>query len=257
MIHDLRIRAGGLLIESAPLQGIPPDGGFYVTKDGFEGWEDSTEPRSESIARPSEHGDFDFEVLQSARVVSVEGIILAPTGPDRVRRANHLRWLGGDGSAFPVEVDLYGETTWANARRGMTRVKPAGIREGFHCATFVWQFVCRDPRRYGAVRSFPAGVPASHFGNFPAWPVHTVTGAAPGYTIGGPDGRRIVVTRPLVAGHPHVIDTATGGLRIDGVRVEGGVAVWEPWTIAPGVAAFVHTITPGASLLTDVTDTFV
>lgn len=256
-MHDLRIRSGGLLIESAPLHGIPPAGGFYVTKDGFEGWEDSTEPRSESIARPSEHGDFDFEVLQSARVVSVEGVILAPTGPDRVRRGNQLRWLGATGDAFQVEVDLYGETTWANARRGMTRVKPAGIREGFHCATFTWQFVCRDPRRFGAVQSFPAGVPATHFGNFPAWPTFTVTGTAPGgYTINGPGGRRIVVTRALTAAQPHVIDTATGGLLINGVRVEGGITVWEPWTIAPGVTAFAHTISAGA-LRVDVRDTFV
>jgi hypothetical protein len=86
--------------------------------------------------------------------------------------------------------------------------------------------------------------------------VFTITGAsAPGYTITGPAGRRIVVTRPLVAGTPHVIDTATGGLLIDGVRVQGGVSVWEPWQIDVGLPGVTHTISAGA-LLVEVTRTF-
>ncbi|WP_136054358.1 hypothetical protein [Microbacterium sp. K24] len=257
MKQDLQIRAtGGLVINAAPIDGIPAEGGFYVTRDGFVGWEDSTEPRGESIARPAEHGDFDFEVMQSARVVSVEGVILAPTGRKRVRRGNHLRSIGADGSAFQVDVELFGESTWATARRGTARVTPIGIRQGFFCATFSWQFVCRDPRRFGAVESFDAGVPVTQLGNFPAWPSFTVTGAAPGYTINGPGGRRIVVTRALVAGHPHRIDTSTGGLVIDGVRVEGGISVWEPWTIDPGLPGVTHTITAG-TLLIEVPTTFV
>lgn len=255
MTEQLLIRAEGVTIHGAPLNGAPPRGGIYVTKDGFGGWEDTTDPRGESVPRPSEHGDFDFDVFHTPRVVPIEGVILAPNPELLKNYRDHLAAIGTAGRRFRVTVTLQGETTWAWARRGMLRVRDAGIRHGWHRATFTWQFVCRDPRRFGDVEPFSTGQVAINRGNFPAWPVFTVSGTAPGYTITGPGGQRIVVTRALVAGQPHRIDTSTGGLVINGVRVEGGVSVWEPWTIDPGLPGVAHAISAGA-LVTEVTATF-
>lgn len=254
----LQIRFGDVHIFGRPLDGRPLDG-LYVVKNGFEGWDDGTDARREQIPRPGQHGEFDLPVLQGARVVSISGVALAPSK----ERLEHLRsvvtGLGATGDRLQLTVAHRGETRWAVARRGGKPQFTDSGRIGRRLrASIFLQFVCADPRQYGETRLFgpAAAIGAHHRGNFSAFPVLTVAGAsAGGYTVNGPDGRRYIVTTPLVAGTPHTIDMATGRLRIGGTTVIGGVSRSQTWTIPPGREVSMS-VTAG-TLAAAVPDTFV
>lgn len=118
--------------------------------------------------------------------------------------------------------------------------------------------VAADPRKYGEVNDFPGGTVAVNRGNFPARPQLIVSGtAAGGYTVTGPGGRRVVVTKALAAGAPHTIDFGKGGLWIGGVRQLRAITVYEPWEIAPGLPGVVATVNNSAALIQRVADTYV
>src|SRR5690606_2498931 len=96
-------------------------------------------------------------------------------------------------------------------------------------------FWAADPRTFGESRTFgpvatATSVATYHYGNFPATPVFTVAGSSPGgYEVQGQGGRRYIVTRPLAHGDPHIIDLATGLLRVGGAVVYGGVSRADSW----------------------------
>lgn len=254
----LRIQVAGVTILGAPYD-LANATGLYVGPGGFEGWEDGGgDSRRESVDRPSQHGEFDLPVFQGSRVVTVDGHALARSAPELGHLRDRIMGICADGSARFV-VEHQGQTLWASVRRGAKPTfRDAGIRHGLHRARFMLSLVAADPRKYGEVHDFLGGTVAVNRGNFPARPQLIVSGtAAGGYTVTGPGGRRVVVTKALTSGSPHTIDFAKGGLWVGGVRQLRAITIYQPWEIAPGLPGAVATVNNGASLIQRVTDTYV
>lgn len=254
----LRIRFEGAaeVILGSPAGMLGRVQGLFVAPDGFDGWDDGGgESRRESVPRPAQHGEFDLPVFQGARVFSIDGWALAWSERELAQLRSVVTGIGATGDRFKVTVDHQGQTLWVGARRGpRPTFKDAGIRRGMHRARFLMQFVAADPRKYGESRDFAAGLPALHYGNFPATPLLRIGAGAGGYTVTGPNGRVITVSAAPAAAHE--IDFATGGLYVGGVRQVGAIATYQPWSIPVGAPGVVATITGARSLVQRVTDTF-
>lgn len=230
--------------------------GFYIDDDGFEGWNDGSDIRRDETDRPQGHGSFDVPGFLSARVVSLSGTCWADTHQKLMWFRSQLTGLLADGAAGQIVVEEGGQTRWATCRLA-TRTGFAVRSEDIRSAEYQIQVWCANPRQFGETREFAGGIPAFHRGNFPAAPVHTVTGIGADYTINGPAGKQFTVTTPVTDGHPHTIDMATGFLEVDGAVVSGAVTQADVWSI-PGGAQVTHTLTgPGLSLSTAVTDTYI
>ncbi|WEK60499.1 MAG: hypothetical protein P0Y60_14455 [Candidatus Microbacterium colombiense] len=253
----LRIHVDGVKILGHPEENERRPQGLFVARDGFEGWDDGTDARRESIARPSDHGDFDLPVYQSARVFSIDGHALARSETDLAQLRSQVTGVGAAGGRFRVSVDHQGETLWAWARRGgKPTFRDAGVRSGLLRARFLMQFVSADPRKYGDVTDFPAGQAAVHRGNFPATPRLMIGAGTGAYTVTGPGGRTIVVaTAPAAA---HYIDFVAGGLfTAAGVRQVGAITTYRPWGIPAGLPGVAATINGARTLSQRVTDTYI
>lgn len=248
----LRVRVGGVV-----LNGLAANG-FVIAPDGFAGWDESTATKRDTAAMPQAHGSFAVRGFRDVRVLTVSGTCLADSEQQLRFFGNQLTGTGGDGNTVRVTVDHSGETTWADGYvDGETKFTMFAAGQA---ATFSIQFWFANPRKFGNTLTFAGGVGAYHYGNFPATPVHTVSGSASsGYTVNGPAGKAFVVTQPLVAGVPHTINMATGFLTVNGLIVVGGVAQGDTWAI-PGGATVAQSLTvPSGSavLSTAVTDTFI
>ena len=251
----LRIRVGGLQILGRPEDRQPRVEGLFVARDGFEGWDDSPDVRREAIERPGEQGEFDLPVFNGARVFSIDGHALAWSERELAQLRSQVTGLGADGSRMQVTVDHQGQTLWANARRGArAQFRDAGVRRGLHRAKFLLQFIAADPRKYGEVHNFVSGEAAVHRGNFPATPRLLVGAGSGTYTITGPGGRVVNVTAAPAAAHE--IDFATGGLFLNGSRQINAIAIYQPWSIPPGIPGVAASISGARSRVQRVTDTF-
>lgn len=249
----LRVRVGGVT-----LNGLAATG-FIIAPDGFVGWDESTATKRDSVPLPQAHGSFAVRGFRDNRVLTVSGTCLADSEQQLRFFGNQLTGTGADGTAIRVTVDHSGSTTWADGYLdGETKFSMFATGQA---ATFAIQFWFPSPRKLGNTLTFASGVPAYHYGNFPAAPVLTVTAITTmsGYTIAGPAGKLYTVTVACNPGHPHTIDMATGQLVADGTISTASVSQGDTWTI-PGGARVVHTLTPvsgSGSLGVAVTDTFI
>lgn len=210
--------------------------GFTIRGNGLTGWADGVTQRRDETVFPQAHGSFDTPGFGSARVVSIQGLCFADSDARLGWRKSQLTGLLSDGGMDRLVVDYQGVVSWADVRLAAGSPILFTDRVPGRIADYQIQFWAPDPRRYGATNTF-TGVSATiwHYGNFAAAPVLTVSGAsAGGYTVTGPGGALYVVTAALVAGHPHVIDMATGLLSIDGVVQSGVVSTATTWTVPPG-----------------------
>lgn len=251
----LRARVGRILFEADPAD---PDRAFMIEPDGLTGWDDGTAVRRESAARPGRHGSFSGPATRDSRVVSITGWVLASSPTSLMRMCRDLSGILADGESERMVVEQSGETTWAEVE--LTDLPTVRVRGASELeANFQIQFWAADPRRYGAENTYPSGF-VHHFGNFPAIPVVEVTGAmGAGYAIHGPEGRRFVVTQPLLSGQTHRIDMRTGRLYRDGVLQIGAVSNGGTWTIPPAKAVPM-TLVPvvgGGVMTVKVLDTFI
>lgn len=226
------------------------DDAFLITRDGLKGWLSGLTMRRDETARPWEHGAFDAPGLLPARGPSIEGVILATSELDLVRKIAQLTGLLADGQAGRMMVQS-DSTTWADVRLAGCNVSrhPSGLE-----ADFQLQLWAPDPRRYGEARTF-TGEAAYHWGNFPATPRLMIGAGTGGYTVTGPDGRQVVVTTAPAAAH--YIDFADGGLFTSaGVRQVGAISTYQPWTVPPG-ARVAASISGTRTLGQRVKDTFI
>lgn len=246
-----RIHLGGLLFE-----GGSGETTYTVESDSVRGWLlDGVDMRLEQVERPSAHGSFSLPGYLTGRSISWGGLILTDTPQEQEHAMRSLSGLLAGGLTDRLTIE--------NTSSQWSTVKRAGefdmrMRAYGRVASYRLQLWAPDPRIYGDVHNFTAGQGAVHYGNAPARPVFTVTGTAPGgYTITGTNGQVITVTYPVVPGWPHRIDTAKGGLFVNGNRVIGGISVWNPKPVGPGLPAVTFSITAGVALQVDVTDTFI
>lgn len=247
---------GGIRFEEWPSD---PDDAFLITPNGLTGWFAGMQLRRLETPRPTAHGAFDAPGFLPARVVAIEGTILARTEMERDRRVDQLAGLLADGQSGRLSVqEDAGRVTWADVRLASCQIDrhPSGLE-----ADFQVQFWSPDPRRYGDVNEFTAGQVLFHRGTVPAFPEVTVTGPFPnGYTISY-RGRQFVVTAALASGAQHVIDMRTGWVKTPaGAVIQGAVSRAETLTVPPGLQTAAVTITGAngtGSLLVKVTDTFI
>lgn len=245
-MSDLTVRLGGITFRGFD------DGdeyGFWIGENGWSGWDVPPAQRADIVARATTHGTFDALQLFEAREVAQSGFFRARTAQELAHMAEALSG-SLDGVERTLVVESGGVTRRARFKRGLSApaIKLTSVGD-LHVGEYDIVHRMRDPRKYGETLEYTAGVQAVHRGNFPADPAFIVSGAAPsGYTITGPGGRRVVVVKPLTAGSPHRIEFAEPGLSIGGVRQLAAFSVFEPWTIPPGNAGVVHSISGGLTL---------
>lgn len=231
----LRLDLPGVEMWGAPyLRGKP--NGLYVAPGGFKGWEGSPSGRREAVGRPFAHGEFDLPVFRSPRVVAISGVAVAGSVYELRQLSNAITALGADGEMIPVIAVHQDQTLEAYARVIEARFTDSGHRDGNIHGDFAIDLVFPDPRKYGEtnVYSDVSSVLVWQRGNFPAMPQIRVSGASSsGYTVTGPGGEKIVVSRSLTSASPHTLDLATGALIVGGSRVLGGVASYQGFTIPP------------------------
>lgn len=247
----LRVRIGGVTFEGDP---IDPGRCFMIEPDGWSGWDDGTTVRREDVSRPGAHGSFGFQGQRDARVIRVSGWILARSPQELQQMRNQLTGVLASGGYGRLSVDQPLGSTWADVMLSdMPVVKVRGHSELE--ASFQIQFWAPNPRKFGEVRDFAAGVPATHFGNFPATPRLLIGAGAGGYTVTGPGGRVVTVgTAPAGA---HEIDFENGGLFLNGVRQTNAIDVYRPWKIPVGIPGVAASISGARSLTQRVPDTYI
>jgi len=220
-------------LEGLTFHGTDPGGDAFMCLDlDFE-----SSARTEAIDRPTDHGEFDTPVLRGAMLITGSGWARASSMAALRAMRTQFRGLLADGRSGLFTFDEDGSELEMTVRLyGQPRFK---FRGSTLRADWSFKFRAANPRMYGVTHTYGPDAAVSsiqHDGNFPASPVLTVAGSdGGGYTLTGPGGRLVTVTEPLVTGHPHTIDFATGGLYVDGARVLGGVSVYQPWAVPAGV----------------------
>jgi len=234
-VHDiLSINAAGLEIFGRPWEDEAR--GFFLAPDGFKGWDGAPTVRREDVARSGSHGSFDARGTLDARLPVFTGICVSPSPAETLMLGERLTGLLADGGSGLISVQRHQREQHSVGRlAGATQFDVRGRTPRF--ADFQIQFWLPDPRKYGKRRVFTSAADglwtSYHRGNFPAGSTVTVTGNAPSYTVGGPDGKRFKVSAELRPGEPHLINLSTGQITIRGQVKFGVVSVADTWTVIP------------------------
>lgn len=244
------------LLRGVQFESVPRDRNRAYVVTTWSGIDEGVPVRREQTTRPGAHGAFNAPGYLDARVVGMSGHIIAPTPEQLLNMARRLTGLLADGSTG--RLDLLGERE-VHLQVGLAAQTMVTVRGNDpRVADFQIQLWAPDPRMYGPMRDYAGGEGAANYGNFPARPTLVVSGtSAGGYTVTGPGGRRVVVTKALAAGAPHEIDFARGGLYIGGARQSRAISIYQPWTVGPGLPAVVATVSGGLTLVQRVTETYV
>jgi hypothetical protein len=222
--------------------------GFHFTD--LDGWTDAPAVDMESVKRPAGHGRYVTPAYLDDRVVRMPGFYVARNLMELEHASAQFRGLISRQIRLTIE-DALG-TAWVDGT-----VTAAVFRNSGFAPEGSWslEVTCEDPRKYGDVNDFAAGVMAINRGNFPAVPEHLVTGTSATYTINGPAGKRFIVSSGPGSGTDR-IDMSTGRVYRNGALQLGVTSRADLWTVPIGLPGVTHTITAG-SLVTRVTDTFV
>jgi len=223
--------------------------GLFVLPNGFHGWEGLPAGRREALARAVEHGEHDVPTYLPARVVTIDGIAIAPTVEDLQSDIDFVTGVGATGDRLKVSVKYRGFLRHAFARRALAEVtEDQGIWTGrLKRVPFQIQYVFADPRRYGITRTFPetglaTSIVAITRGNFPAFPIIEIPDAPAGYTISSA-GRTFTITG-ATAGGTHSVDLRRGRVYRNGIEMPG-VGRGYLWTIPTGPATVFTLSVPG------------
>lgn len=237
----LEIRVGGLVIRGAPR--TPGEQGLFVKPDGFQGWGALPASRRDALARAVQHGEHDVPTYLPARVVTIDGWVLASSENDLAERIDQVTGLGATGDRLTFVVEHLGQTRHALGRRIVAEASDTGSRR--HRGEFQIQMVFADPRRYGPLDETPAlgaTVVVVQRGNFPGLPVIEVPNAPSSWSVSSPAGTFTVSGAP--AGGTHRVDMATGRVTRNGAYLPG-VGSGPLWAV-PNGAAWTHTLSvPG------------
>ena len=137
--------------------------------------------------------------------------------------------------------------TFNIARRGRDLIAP-----------YTLALLADDQRIYGdAMESTSWGTSCEviNRGTYPAPVVVEIRGsAAGGYTINGPDGAQVIVSRALASGEPHRYDSDEATLTIGGVAQATGLTRADRLEAKPGVRGF--SVSGGAELRVIGNDTY-
>ncbi|RFA15829.1 hypothetical protein B7R22_05325 [Subtercola boreus] len=234
--------------------------GFYVTE--MTGWDSTPDVRRDEAEKPLAAGSFDAVGYFSSRVISISGDCHADSAEKLAYYQRKLSGALADGGAARLVVDYAGLTTSASVRlatKTQFQVELWGYR-----ASYQIQFWAADPRKYGQSYTFtadpatPLVVSAWQYGNYAAYPVLTITGSMPSYSVSS-GGKTYQVNKAVTAGHPHQIFMDSGLLIVDGFPVYGVVEQAGIWAVPPGQTVS-QTLAPsgGTGVMTvTVADTYI
>lgn len=215
--------------------------GLIVKPDGFQGWRGLPAGRREALARAVEHGEHDVPTFLPARVVTIDGWVLADSEEQLEHLSELVAGIGATGERKRTVVKARGVTRWADGRRLLCEVddSPGESLE----AEFQLQLVFADPRRYGETNTLPeAGVSTSidvfSRGNFPSYPVVEIPSAPSSYSISSPGGTFTV--SGATSGGTHTVDLRRGRVYRNGVEMPG-VGHGSLWAVPSG-AVWTHTL---------------
>lgn len=239
------------------LHGLTREGEWITEK--LTGWYEPPASKGSEEERALAPGDYDAQLYDAARLVTVDGILLHNGRGDAVQAMERLSAAVSLDSRALTVTD-FGLTRFANVKRlgiDYTNVTTRAIR---------WQIRLKatDPYKYGEKKAF-SGAVGNAFdvfqrGTTPAWPLITVTGSMPGGYEVMIGGKLIEVTRALTSGNPHTIDTRTGILRVNGSVAINGLGIAELFQINPGLPQSIYSLpktTGTGTLKVEVTDTYI
>lgn len=237
----LEIRVGGLVIRGAPR--TPGECGLFVKPGGFQGWGALPASRRDALARAVQHGEHDVPTYLPARVVTIDGWILASRASDLAESIDQLTGLGAAGDRLKFVVEHLAQTRHALGRRIIAEASDTGSQR--HRGEFQIQMVFADPRRFGPIDGEPVTgttVVAVARGNFPTLPVIEIPNAPSSWSVSSPAGTFTVTGAP--AGGTHRLDMATGRVTRDDVFLPG-IGSGPLWAV-PNGPVWTHTLSaPG------------
>lgn len=233
--------------------------GLFVKPDGFQGWRGLPAGRREALARAVEHGEHDVPTFLPARVVTIDGLLVAKSEEQLEDLSDLVTGIGATGNRFRTVVKSRGATRWADGRRLLCEADDE--RGGLLWAGFQLQMVFADPRRYGSTNALPGDMlnprnPAATAtsinvfsrGNFPACPIIEIPSAPDSYTVSSPGGAFTI--SGATPGGTHTVDLRSGRVYRDGVEMPG-VGHGNLWAVPPG-AQWLHALSvPGRVLIND------
>ncbi|WP_291053735.1 hypothetical protein [Herbiconiux sp.] len=253
--NALTIQGLGREIRGTPTLERPT--GLFVKRDGWQGWEGLPAGRREALARALAHGEFDVPVKLPARVITIDGWVIARTIPELRNLSQSLTGWGASGDRFALSVEHQEQDLTATARRLLAEADDTGRRHGpWRVAAFQAQLVAADPRKYGDVKRFPesglaTSIDVSHDGNFLAFPVIEVPAAPASYAIQTPAG--VYNITGATPGGTHRVDLRTGRVTRNDVWMPD-VGRGPLWAAPDGATSTIVLSSPGRAL---VTNTFV
>jgi hypothetical protein len=233
--------------------------GLFVKRDGFQGWRGLPTGRREALARAVEHGEHDVPTFLPARIVTIDGLLVAKSEEHLEDLSDLVTGIGATGKRFRTVVKSRGATRWADGRRLLCEAEDA--RGGSLETGYQLQMVFADPRRYGSTNALPGDMlspqnPAATAtrinvfsrGNFPAYPVIEIPSAPGAYTVSSPGGAFTV--SGATPGGTHTVDLRSGRVYRDGVEMPG-VGHGNLWAVPSG-AQWAHVLSvPGRVLIND------
>lgn len=251
----------------------------------LDGWDELPPDRFDGDARPQGHGRFDAPVWADARTVTVAGSCWSLTERDALLAELNgaMTWPSGRGTTEPLVITHAGLTLTAFAR--LRRFRPEiGPEWGAGRFTWVAQWVCPDPLRYGAVVApaavgFPApggglrtplftngatGVGRLDFGLPGTTGRVTVANpgtadASPQFTAAGPvasegfdivcveTGERLTFATAVQAGSTLVLDSGTGAVLLNGGADQSGYLTSAQWPTVPARSSRTFAFLPRGS----------
>jgi hypothetical protein len=236
-LEGLEVYFGGLTAKGT----VTREPGLTITK--FEGWRDGVDGDYDEERVIDGPGSVDVPVELSSRIVTMSGRGRATTLGDLAQLSDRVTGQLGGKTARPFRVRELLETTWAPAQCIKAKFPIFG---GQLFGDYSMTFWMPKPWKFGeTTESFENGEFAIHRGNTESVPYFRIGGSRPlGYTIHGPQGKSVVVTRPVVPGVLHEYNMTDGELYVGGLLVDGGITRGDSWALAGG-GGFAHTITGG------------
>lgn len=251
MTDALRVRILGLVF-----RGFADDSdyGYWIGKDGWQGWESAPAARADVIDRANAHGTTDSPQYLVAREVVQAGFFRARSAFELGHMAGRLSGLLASGASAKLEVDHNGPTQFAVVRRGLATPRVETVSVGdLHVGEYELTYRAPDPRKYGVTNPLPetgtaTSIAVFHRGNFPAFSVVEIPSAPSNYTISSPFGTHTVTG--ATAGGTHRLDMRTGRVTRNGVLLPG-VGRGAIWTTPPGTPTTWTLSVPGRVLTPD------
>lgn len=234
--------------------------GFFIDAEGFEGWSDAPNTRTQEVNLDDGDGSYDSTEFYEARIITVSGLCIA----GNAERLEH--WRNQLFTVLQGRKQIFGNYQGARQfvfGRRFGQPKFQTIVPG-SLARFQFQIRCANPRKYGErVPTTVTGANQSqsiyHRGNFNAYPTLIVRGTMPSYRIEGPNSTW-QIARAVTPSTPHTIDNFSGVLYENGQVPLSSITSGVGWSFPPGRIFETHRLIPDSgsgTLETVLYDTFI